>query len=298
MKRLHIIMVALSLLLLVLLAGCCLSHEWEEATCTAPQTCSKCGKTEGEPFPHTWEEATCTAPKTCSICGETEGDTLPHEWEEATCTAPKTCSVCGETEGKALEHTWEDATCTKAKTCSVCGKTSGDALGHDWEWTVVKEANYYDEGEKDGVCLACGATTTESIDCLDIVYYWGEPIWISPTIQVTLDKNDGYYWVDIYSDEVNTDQLLVGLVYGADADEHFGFDCDQLYEWMVHIVNSLDSSWESDGLTYGSMSGYGREWIVYLNDSDDPPGNLGLMVNKQSELEALLDIKVKSREEE
>lgn len=133
MKRTSIAMIALSLLLLVLLTGCCLSHEWEEATCTAPQTCAKCGKTEGEPLPHTWEDATCTAPKTCSVCGETEGDTLPHEWEEATCSAPKTCAVCGETEGEALGH------------------EAGD-------WKVKSEPTETAEGEYIRVCDRCGET--------------------------------------------------------------------------------------------------------------------------------------------
>ncbi len=43
-----------------LLTGCCMSHEWKEATCTEPKTCTKCDKTEGEALGHTWVEATCT----------------------------------------------------------------------------------------------------------------------------------------------------------------------------------------------------------------------------------------------
>lgn len=164
MKRKSIVVVVLSLLLLVLLAGCCLSHEWEEATCTAPQTCAKCGKTEGEPLPHTWEDATCTAPKTCSVCGETKGDTLPHEWEEATCSAPKTCSVCGETEGDALPHEWEDATCTKAKTCSVCGKTSGAPLGHETgDWEVESEPTEEADGKYVKICSVCGKVVESKV---------------------------------------------------------------------------------------------------------------------------------------
>lgn len=65
-------------------SGTC-SHEWIDATCTAPKTCSKCEKTEGESLGHSWEEATCTEPKTCSRCGLTEGEALGHtpgEWKE------------------------------------------------------------------------------------------------------------------------------------------------------------------------------------------------------------------------
>lgn len=63
-------------------------------------------------FGHDWVEATCTAPKTCSICGITEGSTLSpdgtHHWEEATCTKPKTCSICGEAEGESLGHDYNE----------------------------------------------------------------------------------------------------------------------------------------------------------------------------------------------
>lgn len=91
-----------------LLCGCCLSHEWVEASCAAPKTCSKCGKTEGEPLEHQWKEATCTAPRTCTDCGETYGVKLSHKFSkeemqnpnyvEATATFVKTCTTCGEQE--------------------------------------------------------------------------------------------------------------------------------------------------------------------------------------------------------
>lgn len=84
------------------LTGCCMSHEWQEATCTALRTCTKCGATEGEMREHTWTEATCAAPRTCSVCGLTEGEALEHTWVEANYQQPKTCSVCGATEGETL----------------------------------------------------------------------------------------------------------------------------------------------------------------------------------------------------
>ena len=63
------------------LAGCH-KHEWQEASCTAPRTCSECGETDGEPLGHTWMEATHSAPKTCSVCGETEGEPLQADFEK------------------------------------------------------------------------------------------------------------------------------------------------------------------------------------------------------------------------
>ena len=90
----------------VSLTGCCISHEWQEATCETPQTCVKCGKIEGEALGHTWKAATCTEPKTCSVCGKTEGEAIghfPREWEvikQPSKGKPglkvQNCRVCGE----------------------------------------------------------------------------------------------------------------------------------------------------------------------------------------------------------
>jgi len=96
--------------MVVLLTGCCMKHEWKEATCTEPKKCVKCGETEGEPLGHTWAEATCTKPKTCTVCGATEGEPLGHTWVDRTTEAPKTCSRCGETEGKPITCTTMDMT--------------------------------------------------------------------------------------------------------------------------------------------------------------------------------------------
>lgn len=94
------------------------SHSWKTATCTAPQTCTKCGVTQGNAAGHSWSNATCTAPKTCSKCGTTEGVAAGHSWNAATCIAPKTCKACGITEGTKGDHTYTNGV------CSVCGATS------------------------------------------------------------------------------------------------------------------------------------------------------------------------------
>ena len=86
-------------LVVLILIGCVCKHEWREATCTEPKTCTLCGETEGEALGHKWSSATCASPKTCVRCGMTEGEALGHDWIEATCTEPKTCHRCGTTEG-------------------------------------------------------------------------------------------------------------------------------------------------------------------------------------------------------
>lgn len=130
MKRVSIVL--LGILLCVLLAGCKCEHEWAEATCTEPKTCTKCKETEGEPLGHNWKAATCEEPETCMRCGEKRGTAKGHTWKEATCTEPKTCTACGKTEGEALGHEegdWEvtetdmiSATKVLKKYCVVCGE--------------------------------------------------------------------------------------------------------------------------------------------------------------------------------
>ena len=116
--------------------------------------------TTNAPCEHDWTDATCVAPKTCSECGETEGEALGHNAIEVfgqapTCTEPGQtnfvyCDVCDKNLSEAKEiaplgHTEETVagkapTCTEAgltdgKKCSVCGETTVeqtaiDALGH------------------------------------------------------------------------------------------------------------------------------------------------------------------------
>lgn len=155
-------------------------HDWVDANCIAPKTCSICGKTEGLPLGHDFSEATCTKDSVCSLCGEIGTKALGHDWSEATCTEdaicktcgehgdkaighswknatclePKTCTNCGETEGKANGHKWQEATCETPKTCSVCGETSGESLGHNW-----KDATY----TAPKTCSRCGETSGEKL---------------------------------------------------------------------------------------------------------------------------------------
>ena len=88
----------------LLLAGCGHEHVWQEATCTAPKTCTECGETEGEAAEHKLSAATCTAPASCKKCCETVGEALEHDFLMATCAQPEFCSRCGEERGERLPH--------------------------------------------------------------------------------------------------------------------------------------------------------------------------------------------------
>ena len=69
-----------------------------------------CGKKE---CVHEWKDATCTQPKTCTLCGVSEGE-VSHAWVDATCEKPMTCTGCMLTKGEALGHS------TTAGVCDIC----------------------------------------------------------------------------------------------------------------------------------------------------------------------------------
>lgn len=136
----------------IILSGCCLKHEWNEATCLEPKTCAKCGATEGGLAEHTIVEATCTSPMTCSVCGKIKGEALGHNWQEATCTEPQTCITCGATKGLERGHDWSEANCLEARFCHYCGETDGEIGEHDWMEATCLDPEY---------CLICGDTRGE-----------------------------------------------------------------------------------------------------------------------------------------
>lgn len=120
----------LILILICTLTACGCKHEWVEASCETPKTCTLCEEVEGEPLGHSWQEATCETAKTCSACGLTEGDALGHDWVDATCETPKTCSICSHTEGDALGHRWNNADCQEEMICTTCNFASGEFGPH------------------------------------------------------------------------------------------------------------------------------------------------------------------------
>lgn len=133
MKK-KILLTVSTVICVFLLTACGCSHEWANATCEMPKTCSLCGETEGEAGGHIWQEAGCTVPRTCTACAATEGEATGHSWEEATCQAPRTCSVCAATEGEAAGHIlsdWRVDGDTMIRACSVCGVSESVPADHE-----------------------------------------------------------------------------------------------------------------------------------------------------------------------
>ncbi len=211
MKK-KLLLMLLCVALLAFLTSCACEHEWVEASCLTPRTCSLCEETEGESLGHTWAEADCVTPKTCSVCAETEGEALGHTWADADCVTPKTCSVCAETEGEPLGHAWVDADCITPKTCSVCAVTEGEPLGHAWveaDCVTPKTCSVcaVTEGEPLGhawveadcvtpkTCSVCAATEGEALG-----HTWVEADCVTPktcsVCAATEGEALGHTWVE------------------------------------------------------------------------------------------------------
>lgn len=141
------------------------AHEFTEATCTESQTCTKCGKTEGDPLGHDWIDATCGEPKTCSVCGTTEGDALGHDWIAATYEEPKTCARCGLTEGEPLELSITE------KFPGGVSRVSGDAFTFNQEEfeELFDDALYYTDRGADILVIPDTSAYDESAETK--VYY-------------------------------------------------------------------------------------------------------------------------------
>ena len=101
------IWIALPVLFALLLSGCGCTHEWNQADCLNPQTCSNCGETGEAALGHDWSAAVCDQPETCIRCGETQGEPLGHsfgDWTFGETEMTHTCVSCGLSETAELNR--------------------------------------------------------------------------------------------------------------------------------------------------------------------------------------------------
>ena len=168
MKKVSLL-VLVSVVLLLAFSSCGLfsgtekecEHQWTDATCTSPKTCTICGEREGSLLPHNLVDATCTDAKTCTLCNQTWGESLGHKWTPATCTEARTCMVCNVVEGDPPGHELADATCEKPITCKVCGYKEGEALGHKYVESVTAPT-CTEDGYTTHTCSTCNNSYVDS----------------------------------------------------------------------------------------------------------------------------------------
>ena len=146
MKKITVLLLMLSLLL----SGCCLQHDWVDATCNDPKICSKCEETEGEALGHDWVEANCVEHERCIRCEATKGEALGHtaaEWKAVSdSTMAAHCDVCGREVEQDLDReilAMQD----------ILGKWTLVAIssgGVDGEWESLRDTSIWVEFLEDG----------------------------------------------------------------------------------------------------------------------------------------------------
>ena len=210
--------------LCTILSGCCLSHEWVEATCISPKTCTRCAETEGSALGHAWQQATCDTPKTCATCNAIEGTTLSHTWAPASCTEPSICTRCNKKTGNVVDHSF-----------------SKEIIAEKYlfqEATIHQPAQYYYACE---FCGAVGTSTYEHGECKESVWVIGYYIdykFGDATNEWYVRKRTPIE--GIFSNSATTDsELLVEIGYDTH-DEIFIF----LYEYTDRLVKNSSSRYK------------------------------------------------------
>ena len=215
-------------------------HNFADATCTAPRTCTACGVTRGEAKGHKWTAATCTAPKTCSVCKVTEGSAKSHEWWAATCTNPKMCKVCYKTEGSALGHT------VKNGLCSRCKKENFTSKYRQTAYYMVKKAEPDGEGH---YVLADYFNDADLYEMVYGVYYdAGQGMFALTLLYFDLYYGDSYSYTMVFSENSNTCDVVA---FGADINGNSLGEAVGTFDISKALPSNLGIKWATKTGTKG-----------------------------------------------
>ena len=130
---------------------------------------------------------------------------------------------------------------------------------------------------------------TDSEDALATEYHWNKPVAISDEYTIGMYNDGTNYWIEISAKTRDSNSIITMLRHGT-AD--LGFDTDNFLEWFEHVADQATDAWKTDGVSYAEMSGYGREWVVYVDLRENVPGLLGMRVNMENEFEDVVGIEV------
>lgn len=252
-------------------------HSWTPAACTTPATCLACGKIDGESLGHTWVDATCTLAKTCSVCNATEGKPKGHavsEWttvQDETCgtdgAEAGTCSVCSEKVDQIIpktgKHTYGEWDVVQPTSCSAAGKkvrvcstcqaeeaASIAMLSHEYKESVVKEATYYEPGEKGQKCSVCGAVgkTTE--------YY----TYYKTTLKAIFDE---YRANEMAAEDKYVDDMYIEFTAKISA-----IESGSIFSYGTVVIEVDNGSWYKDEVSIAIKSSEQRDYIKTLSAGD------------------------------
>ena len=290
-------------------------------------SCSQSTTSSQSQCQHQWIEATCSQPKTCSICNTIIGNPLGHSWRSATCVEPKICTICNEVSGEPLGHTEVidkaiSPTCTtngftEGKHCSVCNKiliaqTKISANGHNVVVDKSLENTCTQEGltqgshcskcntilvcqtsipktqhiNKNGTCVKCG-TILNAHEAL--AYYilcngeYNNKGWYYIMDTKTVDGNEHSYY--IFADSNALSLSFVSISYVSNTYQYVEIYLDD-YNSMQDVYMEYESS---TGISdnYGTIDGNtfsSSNKIIYGYEYD---GDFSSLASKYENLFAL-----------
>ncbi len=121
--------------------GLALGHDCELLSCVSGSECLRCGEqVDSDSNIHNFAEAKCTRPRTCTDCGATRGAALGHSFSEVTCNEGSVCIRCGKFGTPAPGHTTYNGICER------CGEEHFGNKNNRVRY-YVKEKGYYDNGQ-------------------------------------------------------------------------------------------------------------------------------------------------------
>ena len=198
--------------------GGTVEHSWSEAyTDAGDGTHSRVCTTEGcdardeeSAKSHNWNNATCKAPETCSVCGLTQGETAEHKWEKTKDHIEATCESKG----------YDSFMCT---VCQEKKTGTSSPIGHQFpnEW-IVRDANCKDDGLKYRVCLREDCYGTESVVIL-AKNHEGSEVYIETENEIKgTCKAEAKWDIVTYCKDCNNEIGRVHMIGEVDASNHIG----------------------------------------------------------------------------
>ncbi len=146
------VVLAVAIMMSFLMTGCCMVHDWQEATCTAPRTCAKCGETEGEALGHVSSGVSnYQEEEVCEVCGEILTDKIPADFET------HGLMLNGSTEGSEFATVTKNDKNTVGSVFFTTGETSvtgpnGESVdGYEWIHATINLRFSDEASQVDGV---------------------------------------------------------------------------------------------------------------------------------------------------
>ena len=189
-----------------------------EKTETTPET---------TPCEHTWNDATCTAPKTCSVCGETEGSALGHAFDN---DQDGTCNRC---DFVRIVHAGSNIDLNNDLDVNIYVSLDENKIG---EYTasiskggqvVVEDADLVKNGDNVFQVTLPGVPAKELCDEITVTVRDSEGNEVITIVDSFAKYAQRVLNNDSYSAETKT-MIVDMLNYAAAAQEHFGYKTDTL----------------------------------------------------------------------